>query len=194
MPEVLKLNDGAVIGQILLQLEAAKAAGWMAGASTMVKSSQKIQQYRWLGMAPAVREWIGGRQPQGLRADAYSLENLKFEATLDVEVDDLNRDNFGQIRQRIADLAGRANGHWDLLGSAALALGESQLCSDGKPFFATDHQEGKSGPQSNLLDEIQVPELLVDDAAAPSALEMATAVLGCISWQFGLSMPNNASV
>ena len=65
MPEVLKLNDGAVIGQILLQLEAAKAAGWMAGASTLVKSSQKIQQYRWLGMAPAVREWIGGRQPPG---------------------------------------------------------------------------------------------------------------------------------
>jgi phage major head subunit gpT-like protein len=185
MPDVLNLSSGLIIGEIRLALEAGLAGSWMGPVSFLARSSQKVQQYKWLGMAPAVREWIGGRQPQGLRADAYSLENLKFEASLDVEVDDLNRDNFGQIRQRIADLAGRTLEHWEVLGSAGLALGESQLCYDGLPFFSANHVEGKSGTQVNLLTASQVPQLNVAVAASPTPAEMAAAILGCIGYQYG---------
>jgi phage major head subunit gpT-like protein len=184
MTDVLNLSSGVIIGELRLALELGLAGSWMGPVSFLANSKQKVQQYKWLGMAPAVRQWIANRQPQGLRADAYSLENLKFETTLDIEVDDLNRDNFGQIKQRIDDLATRTNEHWEVLGSAALALGEAALCYDGQPFFAAAHEEGKSGAQTNLLTASQVTQLNVAVAAAPTPAEMAAAILGCIGYQY----------
>lgn len=184
MADVLGFSSRALIGMFYQTLEAGLAGLWMPNASFLVTSQQKVEQYKWLGMAPAVREWIAGRHPQGLRADAYSLENLKFEATLDIEVDDLNRDKTGQIMLRVQEMADRVNEHWEVLGSAALALGESALCYDGKPFFAVDHEEGKSGVQLNLLAAAQVPQLNVATATSPTPAEMAAAIMGCIAYQY----------
>jgi phage major head subunit gpT-like protein len=185
MPDQLQLSSGLIIGEFMMALERGLAGSWMPAVSFPTTSKQKVQQYKWLGMAPAVRQWIAGRHPQGLRADAYSLENLKFEATLDIEVDDLNRDNWGQIKQRIADMAARVNEHWEVLGSAALALGESALCYDGLPFFSAAHVEGKSGTQKNLLTASEVTQLNVATPASPTPAEMAAAILGCIGYQYG---------
>lgn len=184
MADVLGFSSRALIGNFYQTLEAGLASSWMAAVSFWVASQQKVEQYKWLGMAPAVRQWIAGRHPQGLRADAYSLENLKFEATLDIEVDDLNRDKTGQIMLRVQEMADRVNEHWEVLGSAALALGEAALCYDGQPFFSAAHVEGKSGVQTNLLAAAQVPQLNVVDATAPTPAEMAAAILGCIGYQY----------
>lgn len=184
MPEQLGFSSRAIIGTFYATLEAGLAGSWMTPVSFPVTSQQKVEQYRWLGMSPALRQWIAGRHPQGLRMDAYSLENLKFEATLDIEVDDLNRDKTGQVMLRVQEMADRCNEHWEVLGSAALALGESALCYDGQPFFAATHVEGKSGIQTNLLTATQVTQLAVTVAAAPTPAEMAAAILGCIGYQY----------
>jgi phage major head subunit gpT-like protein len=185
MTEILKFTSRAIIGTFYQTLEAGLAGSWMPPVSFLVTSQQKVEHYKWLGMAPAVRQWIAGRHPQGLRADAYSLENLKFEATLDLEVDDLNRDKTGQIMLRVREMADRVNEHWEVLGSAALALGESALCYDGQAFFSAAHVEGKSGTQTNLLTATEVPQLEVVSATAPTPAEMAQAILGCIAYQYG---------
>ena len=184
MTEQLGFSSRALIGTFYQTLEAGLAGSWMSLVSFLASSQQKVEQYKWLGMSPAVRQWIAGRQPQGLRADAYSLENLKFEATLDIEVDDLNRDKTGQIRLRVQEMADRINQHWEVLGSAALALGEAALCYDGQPFFAATHVEGKSGTQTNLLTASEVTQLNVGTPAAPTPAEMAAAILGCIGYQY----------
>jgi len=184
MPEQLGFSSRALIGIFFQTLEAGLAGSWMSPVSFLVTSQQKVEQYRWLGMSPAVRQWIAGRHPQGLRADAYSLENLKFEATLDIELDDLIRDKTGQIMLRVQEMADRVNEHWEVLGSAALALGESALCYDGLPFFSASHIEGNSGTQLNLLAAAQVPQLDVATAATPTPAEMAAAILGCIGYQY----------
>ena len=184
MTEQLGFSKNAIIGTFYQALESILPGAWMPEASLLVTSGQKVEHYKWLGMAPAVRQWIAGRHLHGLRADSYDLENLKFEATLTLEVDDLNRDHTGQTRLRIQEMADRVNEHWEVLGSAALALGDSALCYDGRPFFADNHEEGKSGVQTNLLTALEVPELLVANAAAPTPLEMAKAILGCIAYQY----------
>jgi len=184
MADVLGFSSRALIGTFYQTLEAGLAGSWVPDVSFLVTSQQKVEQYKWLGMAPAVREWIAGRHPQGLRADAYSLENLKFEATLDIEVDDLNRDKTGQIMLRVQEMADRVNEHWAVLGSAALATGEAALCYDGQPFFSATHAEGKSGTQINLITASQVPQLNVGTATAPTPAEMAAAILGCIGYQY----------
>jgi phage major head subunit gpT-like protein len=182
MTEVLKFTSRALIGFFYQTLEAGLANSWMTRVAFPVTSLQKVEFYKWLGMPPALREWIGNRQAQGLRAEAYSIENLKFEATLDIEVDDLDRDQTGQIMVRVAEMADRVNEHREVLGSAAIALGNSALCYDGQPFFDTAHVSGKSGTQINDLAAAQVAALGVTAPAAPTPAEMAKAIMGCIGY------------
>jgi phage major head subunit gpT-like protein len=183
--EILKFSTRSIVGNFYQSLEAGLAGSWMPKVSFLVESQQKIEHYKWLGMAPAVRQWIAGRHPAGLRADHYSLENLKFEGTLDFEQDDIDRDTTGQIPLRIREMADRVNEHWEILGSAALALGESALCYDGRPFFADNHEEGKSGAQTNLLTALEAPQLAVSNLSNPAPLEMAQAIIGCIMHFYG---------
>ena len=129
--------------------------------STRVPSTSDREVYRWLGTVPQVREWGTGRLAQGLRSESYSVENLKYEATLEVDRDEISDDQTGQIRMRIAELAQRAATHKDFLISQLLIDGENagNNSYDGVSFFSTNHESGASGQQSNLFDhDILAPD------------------------------------
>jgi phage major head subunit gpT-like protein len=121
--------------------------------ATRVVSSTDREVYRWLGTVPRVREWGSGRLAQGLRTESYSIENLKYEATIEVDRDEISDDQTGQIRLRVAELAQRAATHKDYLISQLLIGGETQGNDsyDGVSFFNTLHSSGESGMQSNML-------------------------------------------
>jgi len=138
------------------------------------QSNQESETYAWLGMSPMMREWIGGRQAKGFRANGVTIVNKKFEATLEIPVDWIRRDKTGQIMVRINDLARRANAHWASLLSTLIINGEATTCYDGQYFFDTDHSEGDSGSQSN--------DISYDAASTtvPTASEMQAAILNSI--------------
>lgn len=142
---------------------------WQQVAS-IVKSNGASESYRWLGTVPQMREWGTGRLTQGLRSESYSVENHKYEATLEVDRDELADDQLGQIIVRIRELARRAGSHPDKLLAEMLEHGSDPGYNsyDGKPFFATDHLSGKSGPQSNLFtfDTIDPTNIAYDDFTA----------------------------
>lgn len=121
--------------------------------STRVVSTSDREDYRWLGTVPKVREWGQGRLAQGLRVESYSIENLKYEATIEVDRDEISDDQTGQIRLRVAELAQRAATHKDFLISQLLVGGETagNNSYDGASFFNATHASGASGNQSNLL-------------------------------------------
>jgi len=121
--------------------------------STRVVSTSDREDYRWLGTVPKVREWGQGRLAQGLRVESYSIENLKYEATIEVDRDEISDDQTGQIRLRVAELAQRAATHKDFLISQLLVGGETagNNSYDGASFFNAAHVSGASGNQSNLL-------------------------------------------
>jgi phage major head subunit gpT-like protein len=120
--------------------------------ATRVVSNADRETYRWLGTVPKMRAWGAGRLTQGLRSESYSVENLKYEATIEVDRDEVSDDQTGQIRLRIAELAQRAATHKDFLLSQLFSEGETTgLSYDGVTFFNTDHVSGQSGAQSNLL-------------------------------------------
>jgi len=188
MPEQYGFSIRGMRAEFYEILETSLAGSWISLLSFLVNSQQKTEHYKWLGMAPAMRQWLAGRQPQGLRDEAYSLENLKFEATVDFEKDDLRRGLGPQIRVRIqemAEFAGRD--HWEFLGSGAIALGHAALCYDGVPFFNAAHPgSNKVAAQKNLLTAAEVPDLNVAVAARPTPYEFARAVLGCIGYLYGI--------
>jgi phage major head subunit gpT-like protein len=121
--------------------------------STRVASSSDVETYRWLGTVPKMREWGTGRLARGLRAESYSVENLKYEATIEVDRDEIADDQTGQIRIRIGELAQRAATHKDYLIAQLLINGATVGFAgyDGVPFFSASHLSGNSGTQSNDL-------------------------------------------
>jgi phage major head subunit gpT-like protein len=121
--------------------------------STRVPSSSDSETYKWLGTVPQMREWGTGRLARGLRTESYSVENLKYEATIEVDRDEISDDQTGQIRLRVGELAQRAATHKDYLLGQLLINGESAgfLGYDGVPFFSASHASGASGNQDNLM-------------------------------------------
>lgn len=121
--------------------------------ATRIPSSSDAETYRWLGTVPRMREWGMGRLAQGLRTESYSVENLKYEATVEVDRDEIADDQTGQIRIRIGELAQRAATHKDyLIGQLLINGGSAGFHSyDGVPFFSNAHASGLSGSQSNDL-------------------------------------------
>lgn len=180
--EKLGLSSRAIIGRFYQTLEQALGRSWATQIGMMFSSDQESETYRWLGMAPALREWLDGRQAKGLRSNGFTIQNKTFEATLAIAVDDLRRDKTGQIQVRIDEMAARVAGHWENLVSQLILAGNAAACYDGQYFFDTDHSEGDSGSQKNLLTATEVPALNVGTATAPTASEMADAILGVIAW------------
>lgn len=145
--------------------------------ATRVVSTSHTEIYRWLGTVPQLREWGTGRVAKGLRSESYSLENLKYEATLEVDRDELADDQTGQIRVRVAELAERAATHKDYLIAQLLLNGDQAgyHSYDGVPFFSASHVSGDSGTQSNKLTS---PASL---ATMPTSLEFQHAIMSAMA-------------
>lgn len=185
------LSSRAIIGEFYDRLEQDLGASWIPAVSREFTSNQESETYKWLGMSPAMREWNGGRQARGLRASGITIENKRFEATLEVTMDEIRRDKTGQVMIRVQELAERANAHWARLLSALIVAGESAAGYDGQFFFDTDHAEGDSGTQSNDI---------VHDIAtttAPTAAEMQGSILkateAILSFKDDVGEPMNES-
>jgi phage major head subunit gpT-like protein len=187
MPEQLYMSSRAIIGIFYEELAKALAGSWMDQVAFQITSDQESETYKWLGQVPGMEEWKGKRPAAGLRAlPPYTITNKIFNSVMDIDIDDLRRDKTGQIRVRIGEQADRAAQHREELGSTLLLNGATDLCYDGKAFFATDHEEGDSGAQMNLLTATEVPTLDVSVATAPTPYEMAQAILGVIQWFYTL--------
>jgi phage major head subunit gpT-like protein len=173
------LSSRAIIGEFYATLEQDLGLSWIDSVSNLFDSNQESETYKWLGMAPGMREWIGGRQAKGFRNDGVTIVNKNFEATLEVLVDEIRRDKTGQVMVRVRELAERTNSHWASLLSALLIAGESAACYDGQFFFDTDHVEDDSGSQSNDITSD------ITTTTAPTAGEMETAILKSIEQILG---------
>ncbi len=126
--------------------------------STRIESRSEIETYKWLGSLPRMREWGTGRLAKGIGSESYSIENLKYESTLEVDRDEISDDKTGQIRIRIAEMAERAATHKDFLISQLLINGETAGFNsyDGVSFFNDSHVSGSSGAQDNLVSSTAV--------------------------------------
>jgi len=169
------LSSRAIIGEFYNKLAADLGMGWIPDVSMLFESNQESETYAWLGMAPAMREWIGGRNAKGFRENGITIRNKTFEATLEVLVDEIRRDKTGQVMLRVAELAQRANAHWASLLTTLIVAGSAAVCYDGQYFFDTDHSEGDSGTQDNDLTGAAAT------VTQPTAAEAEAAVMACVA-------------
>lgn len=178
-----ELSSRAVIGMYFEALEANPGIAWVDSISNYFRSDQSSEDYKWLGMPPALREWIGGRNAKGFTTNGIAIANKHFESTIDIALKDLRRDKTGQLRARIGELALRGQTHFASLLSTLIANGATTVCYDGQYFFDTDHSEGASGAQSNKIDvDISaLPAAVHGVVTAPSPEEAQQAILAGIT-------------
>ncbi len=152
-----------------------------ADLSTRIQSNSDSEKYKWLGSVPKMREWGTGRKSQGLLTESYSVENLTYESTLEVDRNEIADDQTGQIRVRANELGERAATHKDFLLSQLLINGGAAgfLSYDGVPFFSSTHVSGKSGNQDNDLAATAV------DASNPTTDEFKTAFKNAMAAMLG---------
>jgi len=168
-----------IIGSFYQRLEALTADSWASQIAMMVPTDQASETYKWLGQAPALREWVGGRLAKGFRENGITIENKLFEGTLEISVDELRRDKTGQVMIRVNDMASRVSEHWHKLLTSIIQT--PGLAYDGQDYFDTDHAEGASGAQNNALVAGTVPSLNVGTATAPTVAEMTNAIIDCVA-------------
>lgn len=168
------ITSRAVIGEMYMRLTAGDTS-YVNRYAMKMESSQEIETYAWLGMAPKMREWVGGRQPKGLREQSFQITNKDHEATLEILTKDLRREKWGQIRIRIAELSRRTLTYPASLLTTLIVNGGASVCYDGQYFYDTDHAEGDSGAQSNAL------TFAAATGTTPTVAEFRDAVLQAIA-------------
>jgi phage major head subunit gpT-like protein len=175
MGQFTSFDSSDIIADFYPRYEGALAGSWAPLVSFPVTSDRETEQYRWLGMAPTPRQWIGNRQEDQFLKLEQTLKNVKYEQTVAIYRDDLRRDKTGQIRARISDLAMKAATHPEVLLTNAILNGATSTFNsyDGVTFYATTHTEGSSGTQKNNLSATEIPAADVATATAPTATEMA---------------------
>lgn len=173
-----RITAAGVRGLILARIDTGDNS-WVDAISMRINSDQATEEYDWLGSAPAMREFIGGRTPAELTENGFKISNKDYEGSITVKLKDLRRDKLGMVTIRTNQLADRAMDHPASLISKLLVGGASKLCYDGQYFFDTDHAEGKSGTQSNKITSIAVA------ITKPTVQEMTDAILAGIQAMYG---------
>lgn len=145
--------------------------------ATVVNSDGKDEEYGGLGSVPGVREWVGDRVFNSLRGAKFTIENRKWESSIQVEKDDIDDARLVKYGPVLEELGAEAECHPDELMFELLVNGESQTCLDGQYFFDTDHAWGDSGTQSNDLTSVAATGTTPTEAECRTAYHAARAAM-----------------
>lgn len=98
-----------------------------------------------------MREWIGPRHVQILKAHSFTFTNRKFESTVSVKREDLSDDKAGIFKPTFSEMGHLARNHPEELVFGLLASGFTEVCYDGQAFFDSDHpQLDKTGAEISV--------------------------------------------
>ncbi len=138
---------------------------WFEQVAMTVPATTRIMDYKFLLDFPTVREWIGDRQINSLEPKAYQVETKDWEATIEIERNDVEDEQLGLYNPIIAAMAEEAKRHPERLIAQLLKTGSASSCYDGKSFFAIDHPVGNNAV-SNFDNGGNTPWYLIDNTRA----------------------------
>lgn len=145
------LVNGQNLKQIFINLKVIFNNAFTAAQSQwqeiamLVTSTGKQNDYAWLSRFPRMQRWIGEKAVKSLESYQYTIVNDDWEATVEVDRNDIEDDQLGIYRPQ-AQMAGESAKQLpDELVFGAVNAGFSATCFDGQYFFDTDHPvAGKS--------------------------------------------------
>ncbi len=135
-----------------------------------------------LGTVGAVRQFVGPRQVTSPKVYTLTQQNLPFELSMEIDIEDVNRDHLGMWETKAQEIGEKFADHINKLVIAQTIA--NPVCFDGANFFSTTHPLSPGVVQINDLSATQVPALAAATAAAPTAVEMSNIIAGIIGYQF----------
>jgi phage major head subunit gpT-like protein len=141
-----------------------------------VVSSERTISYRGLGAAPRMREWLDEIQGAVFNTKVpFPVTVRDWEASVEIPVSELQADRLGEYGMKMQQMGAFAKQHPDELIAALIVAAETTLCYDGQNMCDTDHAEGDSGTQSNLLttggDDDDIADIVIDLGTAIAAFQ-----------------------
>jgi phage major head subunit gpT-like protein len=104
-----------------------------------VPSTTGQNDYAWLSKFPRMREWIGEKAVKALSAFKYTVTNKDWEATVEVDRNDIEDDNLGIYTPQAQAAGESAKTLPDEIVADVVNAAFATKCYDGQYYFDTDH-------------------------------------------------------
>ena len=95
--------------------------------------------YSWLSRFPRMRKWIGDKTVKALEAFKYTIVNDDWEATVEVDRNDLEDDTIGIYEPQAREAGWSAKQLPDEIDADLKNNSFTNECYDGQYFYDTDH-------------------------------------------------------
>ena len=106
----------------------------------LVPSGSAQNDYTWMSRFPKMRKWVGDKVIKQLEAFKYTVINDDWEATVEVDRNDIEDDNIG-IYAPMAQEAGFSTKQLpDEIDADLKNNAFANLCFDGQYFYDSDHE------------------------------------------------------
>lgn len=177
------LSSREIIGTYyeLLEERGGPVSNWVELVTSEIPSNKEEEIYKFLGMTARMKEYLGARSAKKPTSYELRLKNKVYDDSLHIGVDELRRDNTGQLRVRIGEFVDGGRSIWEELAAGALMAGGADsvgygLAYDGQFFYDTDHALGETTGMSNKLSVTGV----AGSGTLPTVTQFTDAVLGAI--------------
>lgn len=136
----------------------AVAGSWQKTAME-VPSSGAGEDYAWLTRFPRMRKWIGDKVVKSLAAGKYYKANEDWEATIEVDRNDIEDDRLGLYNNQ-AQMAGESAGELhDIIVDDLKNNAFTQTGIDGQYFYDTDHPVGDASVSNKITAALSAANL-----------------------------------
>lgn len=104
-----------------------------------VPSGSKENDYSWLSRFPKMRKWLGDKVIKSLEAFKYTIVNDDFEATVEVDRNDIEDDTIGIYAPQAKEAGFSSKQLPDEIDADLKNNSFTNVCFDGQYFYDTDH-------------------------------------------------------
>lgn len=140
-----------------------------------VPSTGAGEDYAWLTRFPRMRKWIGDKVVKALAAGKYYKANEDWEATIEVDRNDIEDDRLGLYNNQ-AMMAGESAGELhDIIVDDLKNNAFTQTGIDGQYFYDTDHPVGDTSVSNKITPALSAANLA---AATASYGALRAAIMG----------------
>lgn len=146
----------AAISALFINLKATFNNAFAAAPTTwqeiamLVPSTTSSEDYVWLSNFPRMRRWIGEKFIKSLKAFKYSIVNEDFEATVEVNRNDIEDDRLGIYKPQAESAGTSAKQLPDEVIGEVVAGVFTGFCFDGQLFCDTDHPVLVDGVETSV--------------------------------------------
>ncbi|MBU1193969.1 MAG: Mu-like prophage major head subunit gpT family protein [Proteobacteria bacterium] len=139
------LVNKANISAVFITLKTIFNKAFDAAPSIWEKTTMKVpsggsqNDYSWLGRFPKMRKWLGDKVFRKLAAHKYTIVNDDWEATVEVDRNDIDDDNIGIYAPMAQDAGFSAKQLPDEIDADLKNNAFVSKCFDGQYFYDTDH-------------------------------------------------------